>query len=186
DHFLHMAQYEVDDEALEAKKLADRRHDHIAYVRPRHDLLQRMREVFDDDDDFGARVAELMLELARRVERIDVDDGATRTQHAEQAGGILQNVRHHQRDARAFLAAGALQISAKRGGQRVELGERERFTHARERRARRELAAAFLEHLAYRRVFVHVDLRGNPLRIAAKPDFFHALPFFASGVIPRR
>ena len=73
------------------------------------DLLHRVREVLDDDDHLGARVVQLVLELARRVERIDVDHRAAGAQDAEQAHRVLQDVGHHQRDARALLAALRLQ-----------------------------------------------------------------------------
>ena len=85
------------------------------------DLLHRVREVLDDDDHLGARVLELVLELARRVERIDVDHRAAGAQRAEQADRVLQDVGHHQRDARALLAAVRLQPGAERRRQRVEL-----------------------------------------------------------------
>ena len=89
----------------------------------RDHLLRRVREVLDDDDHLGAAVGELVLELARGVERIDVDHRAAGAQDAEQAHRILQDVRHHQRDARALGAARALQEGAERRGQLVELGE---------------------------------------------------------------
>ena len=38
----------------------------------RQHLLQRLGEVLDDDDGLGAGVLQLVLELARRVERVDV------------------------------------------------------------------------------------------------------------------
>ena len=140
------------------------------------DLGDGVREVLDDDDHLGAGVLELVLELARRVQRIDVDDRASGAQRAEQAHRILQDVGHHQRDARALLAADALQPRAERRRQRVELGERERLAHARERRARAVLADALLEDLAHRRVLVDVDFRGNALRVVLEPDLFHDAP----------
>ena len=95
---------------------------------------QRVGEVLDDDDDLGAGVVQLVLELARGVQRIDVDDRAAGAQDAEQAHRVLQDVGHHQRDARALLAALALQPGAERRRQRVELGEGDRLAHARVRR----------------------------------------------------
>ena len=108
-----------------------------------------------------------------RVERIHVHDRAAGAQRAEQADRVLQDVGHHQRDARALRAADALQPCAERRRQRVELGERDRAPHARERRPRGERAAALLEHLAHRRVFVDVDLRRNAGRIVLEPDPVH-------------
>ena len=105
----------------------------------RDHFLHRLREILDDDDQFGARIGQLVLELARRVERVDVDHRAAGAEGPEQADRVLQDVGHHQRDARALLAAVRLQIDAERGGQPVELAERDRLAHARERGARREL-----------------------------------------------
>ena len=70
---------------------------------------KRRREVLEDDDGFGAGVLELMLELARRVERIDVDGDEARPQHGGNGDGILQHIRHHDGDPRAALQAPALQ-----------------------------------------------------------------------------
>ena len=50
----------------------------------------------------GAGILQLMLELARCVERIRVDDGQTDPQSAEHRDRILQDVRHHQGDAVAL------------------------------------------------------------------------------------
>ena len=87
------------------------------FVRP-STSCHRVREILDDDDHLGARVGQLVLELARRVERIDVHHRAAGAQDAEQANRVLQDVGHHQRDARALLAAVRLQLRAERGGQR--------------------------------------------------------------------
>ena len=59
------------------------------------------REVLEDHDRLGAGVLELVLELARRVERIDVDDDVAGAQHARERDRVLHHVRHHDRDARA-------------------------------------------------------------------------------------
>ena len=46
-------------------------------------------EILEDHDRLGAGVLELVLELARRVQRVDVDDDITRAQHARQCDRIL-------------------------------------------------------------------------------------------------
>ena len=58
-------------------------------------LLQGVREVFEDDDCLGARILELMLELAGCVERIDADRGAPGPQHTGCSHRKLQDVRQH-------------------------------------------------------------------------------------------
>ena len=64
---------------------------------------ERVREVLEDDDGLRAGVLELMLELARGVERIRVDDGQAGAQGAVQRDRVLQDVRQHERDAIALL-----------------------------------------------------------------------------------
>src|SRR6185437_11476867 len=55
----------------------------------------------------------------------------------------------------------------------VEVGERQRAPHARERRTARVGAAAFLKKLAHRRVFVDVDIGRYSRGVALQPDPVH-------------
>ena len=103
---------------LKPEELADAGDDHRADLGLAEHLLHGPREILDDDDHLGAGIGELVLELARRVERVDVDHRAPGAQRAEQAHRILEDVGHHQRDARALLAAVRLQVGAERGRQR--------------------------------------------------------------------
>ena len=80
----------------------------------RDHLLHGGGEILQHDDRLGAGILELMLELARGVERIDVDHRIAGAQHGRDRDRILQHVRHHQRDARALLQALALQLGAER------------------------------------------------------------------------
>ena len=78
-------------------------------------LLQGMGKVLQHDDDLRARVLELMLQLARRVERVDVDHRHARSQRAEHRDRILQQVGHHQCHPIALGQADcALQVGAER------------------------------------------------------------------------
>ena len=114
NHFLDVAQHEVDEHAFQAEHFADRGDDDVLDLRFGEHVRKRMREVFDHDDHLGAAVVELMLELSRRVKRIDIDDGTSHPEDAEQAYRILQDVGHHQRDARSLGQATCLHESAKR------------------------------------------------------------------------
>ena len=69
---------------------------------------ERVREVLQDDDRLRAGVLQLMLELARGVERIGVDDREAGAQRAVQRDRVLQDVRQHDRDAVALLQVRAL------------------------------------------------------------------------------
>ena len=79
-------------------------------------FFQRGREVFDDDDGSRAGVRQLMLELARGIERIDVDRHHAGSQDANQSDRVLQQVGHHDRNAIALGKAQlVLEISRKAG-----------------------------------------------------------------------
>jgi hypothetical protein len=122
----------------------------------------RVREVLDAHQDFGARVVQLVLELARRVERIDVDDRAparsvpnTQTGYCRMLGIITATRAPLAQPMPCSHAPNAVDsVSSSR--------ERDGLAHARERRARAVLARALLEDLAHRRVLVDVDLGRDP------------------------
>ena len=99
-------------------------------ARLRDHPLQGRREVLEDDDGLGAGVLELMLEFARRVERVHVDGDESRPQHGGDRHRILQHVRHHDRDARAALQTASLQPRAERRRQRIDLAEGQGLVHA--------------------------------------------------------
>ena len=52
-------------------------------------LFERLREVFQHHDRFRARIDELMMELARGVERVAVDDDIAAAQGPEHSNRIL-------------------------------------------------------------------------------------------------
>ena len=60
-------------------------------------------EVFGKHDAAHAAVVQLVLQLARGVERVDVHRDHARQHAAVKADGVLQDVRHHQREAVAGL-----------------------------------------------------------------------------------
>ena len=57
DHLLHMAQREVYEQALPSKHLTDTGDDHLLDWRLADDFGDGVREIFDDNDDFGTAVA---------------------------------------------------------------------------------------------------------------------------------
>ena len=71
-------------------------------------------EVLENDDGLGAGVLQLVLQLARRVQRIDVHHGHAGAQDAEQRHRVLQQVRRHDGDA---LALGHARQSLQEGGE---------------------------------------------------------------------
>ncbi len=80
-HLLDLAHDEIDDDALEAEQVAHGAHDDVLDVRLRQHLFERARKVFQNDDRFRAGIRELVFELTRRIERIDVHNGETRAQN---------------------------------------------------------------------------------------------------------
>ena len=102
-----VAQRRIDQRALDAAQLiASAGDDHEFERRPVVRLLDRGGEVLKDDDRLRAGIGKLVLELARRVERVAVDDHIAGAQGAERGDRILQQVRRHQRDAGAPRQAG--------------------------------------------------------------------------------
>ncbi|MCY1374626.1 hypothetical protein D9M69_619780 [compost metagenome] len=78
--------------------------------RVRDALLQRAGEVLDDDDRLGARILELVLQLARRVQRVHVDHHEAGTQDAGHRHRVLRHVGHHDGHTVALDQAQALQV----------------------------------------------------------------------------
>ena len=158
----------------------------LLHLRAADHLAERLREVLDDDDRLGARIARAG---ARARARVYSGLTFTTVQPARRMPNrhdrVLQDVGHHQRDAGALLEALPLQPRAERRRQRVELGEGDALAHARERGARGVRRARLLEDLADRCVLVDVDGRRNAARIARKPDLVHDFLLVATAS-PRR
>ena len=76
-------------------------------LRLRYHRLKGGGEVLQNHDGLGPRVFQLMLEFARRVERIDVDHHTTGAQDAKDCHRLLQYIGHHDGDARALVVAPA-------------------------------------------------------------------------------
>ena len=173
-HLLHLSHDQIDDRALrEAEQVAHRGDDDVLHARVLDDLLERGGEVLQDDDRLGARVVELMLELARRIERIDVHHRHAGAQHAGGRDRVLQHVRHHDGDAVAELQARALQVGGEVARHGVEVAIGDRLVHADEGVAVAELREALLQQHDQRGILRRVDLGRHPRRIALQPDAIH-------------
>ena len=80
DEFLDPARCPVDHDTFgETQQIAELRDDHRAQLRSAGYLLHDMSEVRQHHDAGGAGILELMLQLARRVQRIGIDDREART-----------------------------------------------------------------------------------------------------------
>jgi len=66
---------------------------------------QRSGHPAEDDDDFDAGIIELMFELTRRIERVDVYLNGTRADDAQHGEREARDVGEHYGDAVGFLHA---------------------------------------------------------------------------------
>ena len=121
NRLFHPARDEIDQRPLGAEQIA-RRH--------QHDLFQPQLfmhggdgrgEIFQHEQKARRGVDDLKLQLARGVERVDVDDHSARLQHADQDCRIGHHVRRHDRDAVALGEAGLLQPRRDPVGRRAQL-----------------------------------------------------------------
>ncbi len=100
---------EVDDGALrEGQVVADAGDQHVLHLRLRQHLLDDVGEILQHDDRRGARIGELVLQLAGRIQRVGIDDRHAHAQGPEQRDGVLKNVRQHDRQPISLLEPGDL------------------------------------------------------------------------------
>ena len=189
-HLLHAAHDEIDQEALHAHHFAHRGDHDVLHLGACHDRLQRAGEILEDDDRLGAGIVQLVLEFARRVERVDVHHDVAGAQYAHHRHGILQHVRHHDRDARASLQALRLQPGAEGGGMGVELRKADRLAHAGEGRAVRIGLARGRHQIADRLMLGRPDLGRHRRGIGGEPRLGRGLALRrarrGSGIGPRQ
>ncbi|MHC2635408.1 hypothetical protein ACVME5_008093 [Bradyrhizobium liaoningense] len=172
-HLLDPADDEIDDDPLEAEQVAHAGDDDVLHLRLRDHLLDRVGKVLQHDDGFGAGILELVLELARGVKRVDVHDRVSGAQHGGGRDGVLQYVRHHDRNTGAALEPAALQVSGERHRHLVEVTIADRLVHADERLAVGELDEALLQKVDQRCVLCRLDIGGHAGRILLEPDALH-------------
>ncbi len=177
-HLAHGAHDEVDDQALgKAQKVAHRGDDDVLHrgAAP-SPACSVAGEVLQHDHGLGAGVLQLMGELARGVERIDVDGDQAGAQHGGQRHRILQHVGHHDRHARALREAPVLQPGGQRLGQRVDVAEGDGLVHADIGALIAELGEALLEQRHDAGIDRRIDVRRHSWRIAFQPEPIHAFP----------
>ena len=172
-----MAQGEIHHHPAPAfEQIADAGDDDDAHARAGDRVLQRLGEILEDDNRFRAGILELTMELARRIERIAIDDNEPCSQRAQKSDRILQEVRHHQGDARADGKRGDIaKVAGESARQMVELAERHRSPHADEGVPVAILLDAGGEEFPDRAVGVRVDLGRHALGVGLQPNSFHDL-----------
>jgi len=141
----------------------------MAHRRGTQAAFERRGEVLDDDDGLGARIPELMLELACGVQRVDVDHHQAGTQHRRHGDRILRHVGHHQRHAIAFAQTQALQVGTERLALRVDFPEGHVSTHVAVGDTVAETLETFRHQLHQRAVLRGIDLDGYAGRVGIEP-----------------
>ncbi len=169
NHLLHVPHDQIDDQPLEAEQVAHRGDHDMLDLGARDHRLQRGGEILQDHDRFGAGIVELVFQFARRVERVDVDHRETGAQRAHHGERILQHVRHHDGDARAFFEALGLQEGAEFGRLPLDLRIGQRFAHAGEGRPVGICLAGVGKQGADRGGGQGADLGRHAFRIAFQP-----------------
>ena len=147
-HLFHVPDREVDQRATPpAQHVAQAGQHHMLHLRAVDHLRERLGEVLEHDDRFGAGVLELVFQLARRVQRVHVHHGVARAQDSGNGDRVLEHVGHHHRDAGALLHAAALQPGGEEFGIGVQLRVGHELVHAHVRVAVGVLAEGLFEHL---------------------------------------
>ncbi len=139
-------------------------------------LCERVCEVLEDQDRPGAGVLELVLELARRVERVGVHHRETGVEGGCERHGVLQDVGQHDRQPVALPEARhLLQVGRELAAQPVEIPVGQRAVHQRAGRLIGVFLAASRDERLQRGDLVGVDVGRHACRIAPEPDLFHSV-----------
>src|SRR5450755_4625308 len=139
----------------------------------RERLFEHVREVFQDDDRRGARVSELLLQFAGSVQGIDVHYNHSRAEDTEERDGVLQQIGHHQGNARSLGQTEALQPGGELTAEAVEIGICNSGAKIAEGGEITKFAAALGEDVVQGRVFADVDLRWYTRAVTLQPDLVH-------------
>ena len=145
----------------------------------RDHLLQGEGKILQDHDRLRAGIHELVLELARRVKRVDVDHHAAGAQHAGERDRVLRQVRHHERDACARCEPAGLQPGAEGCRLAVDLGEADALVHERVGIAPGVSPESIFDQVHQRAVLRDVDVGGDARRIVLQPESVHRFPLLA-------
>jgi hypothetical protein len=132
--------------------------DHVLYGGLADDFSERRRYAAEDDDDLGARIVQLVLELARGIERVHVHLDRTGAQDADHRDREGRDVGQHHGDALAFLhPQPALQVGGEVARKAVGIGVGQRAAEAAERRPGGVALHRLLEQLHHRGMRIGVD-----------------------------
>ena len=149
-------------------------HHGVADLRVCDDFLQGVGEVLEDDDGDGARILELVFELASGVERVDVDAGVAGPNHGRHGHGELRQVGQHDGHPAAGLQPLSLQPGAQSSRVLVQITVSHPAVHTDRERVVGMFAEGAFQNVGQRAVLLGMDVVGNTWGVALEPDFFHA------------
>ena len=136
-------------------------------------LFQRVRKILQNDNGRSTRVLELMLQLACRVERIDIHTGVASSKDPSHRHGKLRDIGQHDGHTSARLQPLLLQPRTQGGRQLVQLCVAHPTVHAVGKRTMRVLLEGFLHQVSQRPILLRMNLMGDAVRVTLEPDFFH-------------
>jgi hypothetical protein len=110
-----------------------------------------------------------MRQLARRVQRVDVDDNAAGAQYRRYRDRVVQQVGQHDRDAVAALEALRLEPGGERARARVDVAEGDALLAEDIGVAAAVAGEALFEQRDQRPIAVDVDLRRYAGRVVLQP-----------------
>jgi hypothetical protein len=146
-----------------AQQIAEPRDNDRGDIGVRDDFCERVREVLEYQDRPRAGILQLVVQLARGVQRVGVDDRQARAERGHERDRVLEHVREHHREAITLLEPGdSLQIGRKLAAEPVEVAIGERPVHARERRAIGPSADCLLDDILQRAELVRIDRGRTP------------------------
>ena len=181
-HLAHIADRKIDDPAANrTEHLADRGQHHMPDGGVADHLLQGVREIFENDDRLSSRILELMLELARCVERIDADRSASSPQHTGCSHRKLQDIRQHDCHPLALSQTLRLQPGGKGLRSLVEFAIGHGLVHAQIGGAGAVLLKALVDQGIERRIERRVDISRHTFGIGTEPKAIHSTSSRALG-----
>ncbi len=158
---------------LEAQEIAHRGDDHMLHIGFRQRLLHHMGEVFQNEQRFRTGILQLVFEFTRGVERIDIHDRQAGAQDRVGRNRVLQNIRHHHRDAVTLLQTDALQPAANGARLFFKFAIGDGLSHAGKSLAIGKLLAASFQEFGKRGVAEIGQFHRYALRIRCKPWPLH-------------
>ena len=151
----------------ETQQITHRRHHHVLEGRVLNHFGERCRKVFQNQDGGRAGVGQLMLQLARRVQWVDIHAGIARAQNRRHGDRKLRHVGKHDGHPRTRLKLQALQPGPQRRRQIVQLRVRHPAVHADGKRLGRVFPERIFQQLIERAKLPRVN--GDESTVVLRP-----------------